>query len=851
MEKKLILIAIILFSLIPSSYALTDFAYNRLFEGMQLTGGLNDLDDVNITSPAGQQVILYNQSSGDWYNSYLNDSAHHVNASDYWITGDRGSLRNIAEIFSSWITNDLFVERTGDTMTGNLDMDNNNISNVGHLQVNGDGNFTGDLYVNDIFASNNSIFLGDTKLSGNGTSLVVDNGNITGDFLFGDGSAITNLNLTNVSIDAGQINATDFFGDNFFGGTFSGNLTNIGSIIFNITGCTGIADGTLCHDSDFDTLRYVTTSGQVLQMNQETTMPIKNTEGSTVPDGSIVYIDNAVGTNPTFKLARADFTNTSGLIGVLTQDCVNNQVCPGVFFGMINDVDTSSFTSGDHLYLSDTEAGNFTVTPPLFPSVPVWVGTAIRIHPTEGSIFVFPRLDSDNGITMHDLGLVGDFIQTDYKIRSLPGNDAINQNVFTIQMNGTSGIDIPHLVLQPGGAGQASAWVRSGIVVPEAVVCLNSTNRTDPNCFADEGNFTWQITEFNTNLNEGADWGITGELEVIKSVNIQENLTVVDTIFSNFIGSIVNRITKIWASALDVSGDINQTNGNATINIVYGNLNLGGNATIPPDILDVVTGVQDSGNITSVQNIDGNTLDISEVVGDPGFNVVFNFTDFSVPPRRIEYVGRYDGSPTHSVEIKIFNHTSGFYVDINNDSEDIPSSAENMFLSFPIAGNTSEFLNGGNVSLQLIHTVAGNINHDIFVDFISLTPSTQDLPNVGEFVQITNYTNSNSNGVNANDENGNMTIQIPGDYRIEVTSSFAGEADSFLECSVFKNGIEDISLRFLRKLNVGGDIAAASLSGISQNLEVNDNLNLRCSSQINNAFVTFANLDFYIQRIGE
>lgn len=53
---------------------------------------------------------------------------------------------------------------------------------------------------------------------------------------------------------------------------------------------------------------------------------------------------------------------------------------------------------------------------------------------------------------------------------------------------------------------------------------------------------------------------------------IVENLTVDDTGFFNFLGSIVDRITKGWFTDVDIEGNLNQTSGNATINMIYGEL---------------------------------------------------------------------------------------------------------------------------------------------------------------------------------------------------------------------------------------------------------------------------------------
>lgn len=54
---------------------------------------LNNLDDVLIISPLQMQTLVYNDTSGLWYNAYLNDSGHHVNNSLLWdghAYGDEG-----------------------------------------------------------------------------------------------------------------------------------------------------------------------------------------------------------------------------------------------------------------------------------------------------------------------------------------------------------------------------------------------------------------------------------------------------------------------------------------------------------------------------------------------------------------------------------------------------------------------------------------------------------------------------------------------------------------------------------------------------------------------------------------
>lgn len=328
---------------------------------------------------------------------------------------------------------------------------------------------------------------------------------------------------------------------NITGDTMTGNLSmnNINDITdilrthYNVTGCgDDQTPGTMCYDEDHDTFKIFTLSGQVIQIGQEVSNPMKNAESFTVMDGDYVYASGTSGDNIEFKQARADNFSTSSMVGVVTTECAPNAICPVTFFGFVNGIDTSDFSEFDKRYLSHNESGNSTTTPPPFPNNIIQMDTVVRVNAVTGRVFVFPRLDTSNGMTFNTIGVIGDIIQTDYKIRSLPGNAAVGQNVFCIEMNGSTGNTSCHLTLQPGGPGQASAWERSGIVVPEDSNC-NNENRTDPNCFANSAGYTWVLNDFNTSVSEGADWGITGELEVIKDAYIHGNLTVNDSIIQD------------------------------------------------------------------------------------------------------------------------------------------------------------------------------------------------------------------------------------------------------------------------------------------------------------------------------
>jgi len=57
---------------------------------------------------------------------------------------------------------------------------------------------------------------------------------------------------------------------------------------------------------------------------------------------------------------------------------------------------------------------------------------------------------------------------------------------------------------------------------------------------------------------------------MILNIYSQENITADDTGFFNFLGSLTNRITKLFVQDIDVSGNVNVT-GNVTTGKIQGN----------------------------------------------------------------------------------------------------------------------------------------------------------------------------------------------------------------------------------------------------------------------------------------
>ncbi|TNE61201.1 MAG: hypothetical protein EP341_00860 [Sphingomonadales bacterium] len=157
-----------------------------------------------------------------------------------------------------------------------------------------------------------------------------------------------------------------------------------------------------------------------LQIGQEMHYYAKNTSGGTISNGSPVVASGVVGSSGKLTIAPAigDGTyDTRYYIGVATEDIANNAFGYVSSFGLVRGFDTSAWTDGDLLYVSDTTAGSWTTTA---PSAPNWhQSQAIVINASSGgSGSIFSRRSSEHKLTeIQDIDLTGladgDLIQWD------------------------------------------------------------------------------------------------------------------------------------------------------------------------------------------------------------------------------------------------------------------------------------------------------------------------------------------------------------------------------------------------------------------------------------------------------
>ena len=139
---------------------------------------------------------------------------------------------------------------------------------------------------------------------------------------------------------------------------------------------------------------------------------------------------------------------------------------------------------------------------------------------------------------------------------------------------------------------------------------------------------------------------------------------------------------------------------------------------IVPDSITVVAGGTPVGTITDMQTpMDGNTYNLPETTGTPGFDLEMDFVDM-VDIYGIVLRNYYSpANSTHYAQLLIHNYSGG-------ESDDtvihIEPSADHNYRTIMIPDATNFIDGSGNAQLTLFHPSAGNASHDLYVDYVAM-----------------------------------------------------------------------------------------------------------------------------------
>ena len=183
--------------------------------------------------------------------------------------------------------------------------------------------------------------------------------------------------------------------------------------------------GTLYFDSNENALSYKPVTNQndvTVNIGQESLIRIYNDTGDIIRNGQVLHITGAVSGVPTVTLANAsklgnNFTESlAQSSGVATHDIPYTEYGFMTNFGIVRDLNTTGFTVGQELFLSDTIDGGITSDPNSieYTSRISTIGWCLSSDPINGKIYV--KIENENplqSLTQQELNiLVGNTIST-------------------------------------------------------------------------------------------------------------------------------------------------------------------------------------------------------------------------------------------------------------------------------------------------------------------------------------------------------------------------------------------------------------------------------------------------------
>jgi hypothetical protein len=172
-------------------------------------------------------------------------------------------------------------------------------------------------------------------------------------------------------------------------------LTLANATVSNYENFTPVAapsysEGRFWYDSTAKTFAYYNdVSSSIVHVGQDTIIKVINNTGSSIANGSPVYVTGTSSgqTYPNVALAQANAVGTSAVLGLTNGVIANGAVGYVTAQGGIDNVNTGSFTVGQVLYLSPYSAGQLMNTVPP-TGYAVQVGTVTFVDSSTGKIFV-------------------------------------------------------------------------------------------------------------------------------------------------------------------------------------------------------------------------------------------------------------------------------------------------------------------------------------------------------------------------------------------------------------------------------------------------------------------------------
>lgn len=134
----------------------------------------------------------------------------------------------------------------------------------------------------------------------------------------------------------------------------------------------------------------------------------------------------------------------------------------------------------------------------------------------------------------------------------------------------------------------------------------------------------------------------------------------------------------------------------------------------------VNTGTITSGTVNTTRASDDSRLAVREVIGTPGFDVVFLFKAVPDEQTSLHIEGYYDGNVAHVVKLYIWRYSTSSWVAVTANEKDIAAGTVDVLYSFNLPNPLTNYLSSGDMQIQVYHSSPGNVTHYMYFDHVYL-----------------------------------------------------------------------------------------------------------------------------------
>lgn len=183
---------------------------------------------------------------------------------------------------------------------------------------------------------------------------------------------IANISTTDLAAIDSTIKAVEYIAgiDQELGTTADVVHNSVEAGLLRVSGGTG-TQGEFSWNVDEETVDLVQ-NGAVLQLGQELQWHCRNNTSSTIANGTVVMATGTLGASGRITIAPMDLSSKSNakyILGVTTEDIIAGDDGKVTHIGKVRGIDTSMYTDGTLLYVSNSVPGAFTNVEPSVGSV--------------------------------------------------------------------------------------------------------------------------------------------------------------------------------------------------------------------------------------------------------------------------------------------------------------------------------------------------------------------------------------------------------------------------------------------------------------------------------------------------